>query len=183
MDSNTATLISLVSLAIAILSPLMAFWRIRIERLKLARKDSNKRQKMITDALRLHAKISSQAKVMLRVVIERRYQLLQTVGQTDDIKKHLQALDLLEKKLNKRISNTGLLYERVAALRLDGDWDEHWLRAEIDQLIISCRNGFPHDSPDKEIATFATVGLSSFINEHERIQQIMVATRTDNRAP
>ncbi|WP_263081260.1 hypothetical protein [Endozoicomonas sp. Mp262] len=177
MDLNTATTLSLISLAIAILSPLMAFWRIRIERLKLEKKDSSKRQKMITDALRLYAKISKRSKVMLRLVIERRYQLSQSPKQKEDIKQHIQALEGLEKKLKKRIKKTNTLYTKVAALRVDGDWDENWLRAEIDHLMINHRNNFLYDNPEKEISTFSRVGLPTVLNDHDNTPQLVVTAQ------
>ena len=71
--------------------------------------------------------------------------------QKDDIEQHILALEGLEKKLKKRIRKTNILYTKVAALRIDGDWDENWLRTEIDNLMISHRNNFLYDNPEKEI--------------------------------
>ncbi len=161
MDPETATIISLVSLTIAIVSPLMAYWRIHIEYLKLSKKDTSKRHKLITDALKLYAKIAERSKIMLLVVIERRDELLQQNTDIQAIQKNLETLEKLEIKLRKRINKTSDLYEKVAAMRVDSEWDEKWLRAEIDSLVISHRNNFIYDNPGKELSAFCAAGITA----------------------
>ncbi|PJE78152.1 hypothetical protein CI610_02912 [invertebrate metagenome] len=182
--NNTATYIALFSLLISLLSPMLAYWRISIERIKLNQKLSGKRQKMITDALRLHARMRGRLSHLLQVVIEARHQVHHYEWSEKEKQKQLALLTTVEKKLRKRLVKTSALYEKIASLRDTCDWDEEWLRRETDILLKRCNSAFLYENLEKEVSLFCRLGISfSVYHSDSRQPSVSAGTSWDLNKP